>query len=241
MAVNPWFVDSLQTFWQLKCPECTFDSKEEDTFKYHAVTKHPMSLVLFGKEFNYPVENPIIDLIKTEISQEKCFDKSFNSVNDNYEQELEVDDNEIENIEITDDHEFENSSETLASNLHQEFVIKEEYLEFYEDLENKNIHDTNISVKRQLKRKCNKERYQEEEKTTSHEEGENTFLKIKKSRKSEQSNQNCELQEPNHYFNEISPPEKLNELSNNYFPQSFGHFLLRSFPTSLLLSARNGS
>jgi hypothetical protein len=162
-AVNPWFVDSLQTFWQLKCPECTFDSKEEDTFKYHAVTKHPMSLVLFGKEFNYPVENPIIDLIKTEISQEKCFDKSFNSVNDNYEQESEVDDNEIENIEITDDQKNENSSEILASSLHEEFVIKEECSELYEDLENKNLLDTNISVKRQLKRKCNKERHQEEE------------------------------------------------------------------------------
>merc|ERR1712008_621506 len=126
MAVNPWFVDSLQTFWQLKCPECTFDSKEEDTFKYHAVTKHPMSLVLFGKEFNYPVENPIIDLIKTEISQEKCSGKNFNSVNDNYEQESEVDDNEIENIEMNNDHEYHNSSETPASSLHEELMIKEE-------------------------------------------------------------------------------------------------------------------
>jgi hypothetical protein len=53
MADNPWFVDSLQNFWHLKCPECTFDSKEEGAFKYHAVTKHPLSLVLFGKEFNY--------------------------------------------------------------------------------------------------------------------------------------------------------------------------------------------
>ena len=108
MADNPWFVDSLQAFWQLKCPECTFNSKEDATFKYHAVTKHPLSLVLFGKEFNYPVENPIIDLIKTEISHEKCLDKSLNSVNDNYVQESEVDDNEIENIEVIDDHENEN-------------------------------------------------------------------------------------------------------------------------------------
>ena len=161
MAFNPWFVDSLQTFWQLKCPECTFDSKEEDTFKYHAVTKHPLSLVLFGKEFNYPVENPIIGLIKTEISQEKCLDKCLNCVNDNYEQESDVDDNEIENIEMTDDH--ENSSEIVASSLDEEFVIKEECSELYEDLENENLLDTNISVKRGLKRKYNKERYQEEE------------------------------------------------------------------------------
>ena len=149
MSFNPWFVDSLQTFWQLKCPECTFDSKAEDTFKYHAVTKHPMSLVLFGKEFNYQVKNPIIDLIKTEISQEKCLEKSLNSVNQDYEQELEVDD--IENIEMTDAHENENSS------LHEELVMKEKCSELYEDL------DTNRSVRRQLKRKCNKERYQKEE------------------------------------------------------------------------------
>ena len=145
MADNPWFVDSLQAFWQLKCPECTFNSKEDATFKYHAVTKHPLSLVLFGKEFNYPVENPIIDLIKTEISQEKCLDKSLNSINDNYEQESEVDDvnfdNEIENVETIDKHENKSSSETLASSLHEEFMIKEEYLELNEDLENENSHN----------------------------------------------------------------------------------------------------
>ena len=86
MADNPWFVDSLQSFWHLKCPECTFDSKEEGTFKYHAVTKHPLSLVLFGKEFNYPVENPTTDLIKIEISKEepKPVDKSFMNENEEF-------------------------------------------------------------------------------------------------------------------------------------------------------------
>ena len=140
MADNPWFVDSLQAFWQLKCPECTFNSKEDATFKYHAVTKHPLSLVLFGKEFNYPVENPIIDLIKTEISQEKSLDESLNSVNDKSEWESEIDDakfdDEIESVETIDNHENKTSSETLASSLNEEFVIKEEYSDLDEDLEN---------------------------------------------------------------------------------------------------------
>ena len=106
MADNPWFVDSLQNFWHLKCPECTFDSKEEGTFKYHAVTKHPLSLVLFGKEFNYPVENPTTDLIKIEISKEepKPVDKSF--VNENYEfnEEYDIDGDFDDNFTNANEH-----------------------------------------------------------------------------------------------------------------------------------------
>ena len=103
MAGNPWLVDSLQTFWQLKCPECTFDSKEEDIFKYHAVTKHPLSLSLFAKEFDYSVtvKNQSLDSIKTEVSQEKQFDNSL--VGDGSEQgseERSVNfDNKSENAE----------------------------------------------------------------------------------------------------------------------------------------------
>ena len=79
MADNPWLVDSLQTFWQLKCPECTFDSKEEDIFKYHAVTKHPLSLALFAKEFDYSVtvNNQSLGSIKTEVSQENLMSPMF--------------------------------------------------------------------------------------------------------------------------------------------------------------------
>ena len=36
MDINPWRVDSILEFSFLKCPECTFDTKEEDTFQYHA-------------------------------------------------------------------------------------------------------------------------------------------------------------------------------------------------------------
>ena len=50
MAQNPWAVDSIKAFYFLKCPECDFDTKEENSFETHATKNHPLSLVLFGKE-----------------------------------------------------------------------------------------------------------------------------------------------------------------------------------------------
>ena len=49
MDINPWQVDSIQEFSFLKCPECAFDSKEEDTFENHAIENHPLSYILFVK------------------------------------------------------------------------------------------------------------------------------------------------------------------------------------------------
>jgi uncharacterized Zn-finger protein len=49
MDINPWQVDSIQEFSFLKCPECAFDSKEEDTFENHAIENHPLSFILFVK------------------------------------------------------------------------------------------------------------------------------------------------------------------------------------------------
>ena len=46
---NPWQVESIQVFSILKCPECFFDTKDENKFEDHAVANHPMSYVLFGK------------------------------------------------------------------------------------------------------------------------------------------------------------------------------------------------
>ena len=36
MAQNPWAVQSIQDFYFLKCPECDFDTKEENLFENHA-------------------------------------------------------------------------------------------------------------------------------------------------------------------------------------------------------------
>ena len=46
---NPWQVDSIQAFSCLKCPECVFDTKEENEFKNYALDNHPLAFVLFGK------------------------------------------------------------------------------------------------------------------------------------------------------------------------------------------------
>jgi uncharacterized C2H2 Zn-finger protein len=50
MTSNPWQVESIQAFYCLKCPECDFDSKEENLFESHATANHPLSLALFDKE-----------------------------------------------------------------------------------------------------------------------------------------------------------------------------------------------
>ena len=46
---NPWNVDSIEAFSCLKCPECDFNTKEEDFFQNHAVENHPLSFIFFGK------------------------------------------------------------------------------------------------------------------------------------------------------------------------------------------------
>ena len=52
MDINPWQVKSIQEFSFLKCPECAFDSKEEDTFQDHAIENHPLkSEVRIGSLF----------------------------------------------------------------------------------------------------------------------------------------------------------------------------------------------
>ena len=46
---NPWQANSIQDFWFLKCPECSFETKDEKTFQAHAVENHPASLDFFIK------------------------------------------------------------------------------------------------------------------------------------------------------------------------------------------------
>ena len=61
MDYNPWNVDSIHEFYFLNCPECPFLAKDESYFQDHALKKHPLSFVLFGKasdtdEFDTPFE-----------------------------------------------------------------------------------------------------------------------------------------------------------------------------------------
>ena len=48
MSGNPWFVENIQEFSFLNCPQCTFKVKEAVIFQDHAVRNHSQSSVLFG-------------------------------------------------------------------------------------------------------------------------------------------------------------------------------------------------
>ena len=50
MKTNPRQVDSIEAFAFLNCPECTFRTKEEKYFAYHAALNHPLSNSFFGKQ-----------------------------------------------------------------------------------------------------------------------------------------------------------------------------------------------
>ena len=49
-TINPWEVHSIEAFLFLKCPECRFDTQEEEVFRDHAIENHSLSYILFGKE-----------------------------------------------------------------------------------------------------------------------------------------------------------------------------------------------
>ena len=66
MHGNPWKVESVQAFYCLKCPECTFFTKKENNFENHALRNHPLSKVLFDKVI-YPTGSFQDYIVKTEI------------------------------------------------------------------------------------------------------------------------------------------------------------------------------
>ena len=66
---NPWQVNSINAFSFLKCPECSFDTKEELIFQDHALGNHPLSFVLFGKTCKED-EEILVDPVFIDIKQE---------------------------------------------------------------------------------------------------------------------------------------------------------------------------
>jgi hypothetical protein len=66
---NPWKVESIQNFSCLKCPECTFFTKEEKDFEIHAIANHPLSAALFDKTM---VSSEIIVTEKEEVLDDVC-------------------------------------------------------------------------------------------------------------------------------------------------------------------------
>ena len=103
MDTNPWQVDSIQAFYFLKCPECSFDTKEENYFHEHALQNHPLSIVFFGT--------------KSEELYEANFKRShFEIPEDHFSVKSGNVDNELfeANIEIPEDH-FSVKRENLAN------------------------------------------------------------------------------------------------------------------------------
>ena len=49
MNSNPWQVDSIWDFSFLHCPECQFNTQNENFFQTHAEENHPLSYVLFSE------------------------------------------------------------------------------------------------------------------------------------------------------------------------------------------------
>lgn len=59
--MNPWLVENLTVFSFLCCPECTYRSKEYETFEVHALQNHPLSLSFFNKERIQVKDEPPFD------------------------------------------------------------------------------------------------------------------------------------------------------------------------------------
>ena len=47
MQTNPWYVESIEDFTFICCPECSYKSKTETKFQIHALENHPQCLVFF--------------------------------------------------------------------------------------------------------------------------------------------------------------------------------------------------
>ena len=78
MDMNPWQVESIRDFSFFKCPECTFDTKDEDTFQDHATESHPLSFVFFNKtlkdecfEHLYTIEEHSLDISEASDNETK--------------------------------------------------------------------------------------------------------------------------------------------------------------------------
>ena len=82
MAGNPWQVESILAFYCLKCPECEFNSKEENNFIHHAKEYHPLSCDLFDQEtYNgapyYDKEEIDTGHIKQEQNSDLSYEEDF--------------------------------------------------------------------------------------------------------------------------------------------------------------------
>ena len=110
MTDNPWNVESMHSFYYLKCPECIFDTQEEYTFRDHAIENHPLSFVLFGKqsdeeeEFEY--NDPITSYDHEEMYDIKNFETEEGEVNSNNLFPSEIKKEELPEISLNSSHRY---------------------------------------------------------------------------------------------------------------------------------------
>ena len=114
---NPWLVDSIHSFSVFKCPECIFNSKEEENFHNHAIQNHPLSFVFFGK--------PGVDMITEEISTDlpekiEVLESSFEVEDNESSVEMEYNENSFE-FKYNEDS-FENNE--MNTDLKKEIFVK---------------------------------------------------------------------------------------------------------------------
>ena len=121
MIKNPWYVDSIQSFLCLKCPECFYYSKEKAEFQEHALDNHPLSFVLFRKIFEEDENNSLLNFeeLKTDIAENGIGKENLNEIP------------------------LKNSESVIS--IHNDFILEENKttkvdseLPALEDLENKN-------------------------------------------------------------------------------------------------------
>ena len=98
---NPWQVESIQAFSILKCPECFFDTKDENKFEDHAMANHPMSYVLFGKSEKEINHNSVTDTerdLKDNTIYASTFDKEDSEKYLQEENDIDIKEEPIEDL-----------------------------------------------------------------------------------------------------------------------------------------------
>ena len=73
MELNPWSVDSIESFSFYCCPECIFRSKEEYFFQIHAIENHVQSKAFFQEgnvECDVTIKEEVLEEVESSVKLE---------------------------------------------------------------------------------------------------------------------------------------------------------------------------